>query len=58
MIIFRLLQRGLVFLEIEPGLRRMLAENRAALPLQKHCLWDRKQWRSQAHPEDQDEEKN
>ena len=32
----------LAFLEIEPRLRRMLAENRAALPHKKHCLWDGK----------------
>ena len=34
--------RELAFIEIEPTLRGMLAENRAALLHKKHCLWDGK----------------
>ena len=34
--------RELAFLDIKPRLRCMLAENRAALPHKKHCLWDGK----------------
>ena len=34
--------RELAFLEIEPTLRLMLAENRAALPHKKPWMWDGK----------------
>ena len=34
--------KELAFLEIESRLRRMLAENQAALAHKKHCLWDGK----------------